>query len=149
MNASHGAIVACTVEDRPALFDLYRASCPEVPVAAIASDVNEQSIRFWYACKSESGEIRVAMFVWASGVVFVLVRPEDVESEEVAAAFLNLAREIRRRLAPSGVTELSILHSTRIQRFGELLERAGFLSKELVVARTMHFSAAGEVERKN
>lgn len=140
------AIVACTPEDRPALVDLYRASCPEVPFAAVASDVNDKSIRYWYACKTETGEIRVAMFVWASGVVFVLVRPEDVESDEVAAAFLSLAREIRRRL---GVPELSVLHSTCIQRFGELLERAGFLSKELVVARTMHFSTAGEVERKN
>ena len=77
---SPGTICRCTSDDRLALDDLYRALCPEVTFKEFASDLNDATIPYWYAFKDEQGEIRVAMFVWNNGAVWVVARPGECES---------------------------------------------------------------------
>jgi hypothetical protein len=144
-----GTVCICTAEDRPALTELYRAAHPRSTNFDLAADLRDADISSWAAFKNGEGEIRVAMFVWPNGVIWVLAKPEDAESDAVKLGFLWLAREVWRVLASSGVTELTVFHAKALHRFGELLEREGFLSKEVMVARTMHFSESGEVQRMN
>ena len=144
---SRGTVCVCTAEDRPALTELYRAAHPGSTDLGLAADLRDAVISSWAAFKNGEGDIRVAMFVWPDGVILVIAKPEDADDDAVKRGFLWLAREVRRELASNGVTELTVFHAKALHRFGELLEREGFLSKELLVVRTMHFTESGEVQR--
>jgi hypothetical protein len=85
---SSGTICRCSVRRPQALEDLYRASCPEVTFKEFASDLNDATMPYWYAFKDEEGEIRVAMFVWNNGAVWIVARPGERESPEVKRGFL-------------------------------------------------------------
>jgi hypothetical protein len=146
---SRGTVCVCTAEDRPALTELHRAAHPESTNSDLAADLRDAHISSWAAFKDGEGDIRVAMFVWPDGVIWVLAKPEDADSDAVKRGFLWLAREVQRELASSGVTKLTVFHAKALHRFGEILEQEGFLSKEVMVVRTMHFSESGEVQRMN
>ena len=70
--------------------------------------------------------------------------PASANPPEVKRGFLWLACEVRQALASIGVTELLVSHALSLRRFGEILEQEGFLSKELLVVRTMHFTEPGD-----
>jgi len=142
-----GTICSCTPEDRPALANLYQASYPEATFKDFMAGLNDSEIPYWSAFKDAEGRLRVAMFAWRNGVVWVMANPDDAESEEVRRGFLRLAEDARARLASVGVTDLFVAHTATLNRFGEILEHAGFLGKPYMVMRMMHFTDSGKGQR--
>jgi hypothetical protein len=144
-----GTVGPCTPDDRAALTDLYRAVYPDATAYDLANDIKDSESAAWGAYRDSQGEIRVAMFIWTTGVVWILANPEECGSPEVRKGFLMLAKDVRRVLAQSGVTEFAVVHAACLNEFGALLEREGFFSKPISLVRNMHFDDSGEAQRVN
>ncbi len=144
-----GTVSACTPADRAALTDLYRAVYPNAAAAEIAGDVRDDELPAWITYRDGEGEIRAAMFIRADGVALVLARPEESDAPEVKTGFLRVAKEARAAVAKYGVSELIVFHAASLEPLGRALEREGFLTKQLAIARVMHFGEHGEIIRAN
>ena len=144
-----GTVGGCIPEDRAALFDLYRAVYPNATTADLMTDIRDEEAASWAAYRDDQGEIRVAMFVWRDGIVWLFARPADCELPEVKRGFLMLAEHVHRVLAPSGVKGLAVVHAASLNRLGDSLEKEGFAGRAFNVVRPICFTDSGAVARAN
>lgn len=144
-----GTVGACTPEDLPALLDLYRAVYPNATAADLAANITDEDIRAWALYRDEQSEIRVAIFLARDGVTWLFARPDDCASPEVRHGSLMLAEHVYKAVAPDGVRHLVIAHAASLNRLGDSLEKEGFVSSAINVARLIHFTDLGEVARAN
>jgi hypothetical protein len=145
----HGTVTACTPADRAGLTDLHRASYPQATLDDLAADVRDEEAADWVTYKDEQGSILVAMHVYPNGLVYLLANTDESKAPEVRHGFLMLAQKAQEALTPRGIRGLCILHSASLQPLAKSLESSGFLSKEVSIVRTLHFSESGEVMRLN
>lgn len=136
-----GTIALCTIDDYVPLAELYRTAYPEERWGVLSYETDQ-----WMVYRDGDGQVRVAMMGCREGSVLALARPGD-DSPETKRAFVLLAKQMRRYLAPYGVTSLAIMNSPAVERLCSGLEREGFLGKGIVLVRAMRFTEAGELQR--
>ncbi len=149
LEVPYGAVVeVCTVDDRPDIVDLYRASNSASSLGDILFDLNDAKLPYWSAFKDREGRIRVAMLPCTDGVVYVVANPHDLGSDDLIGGFVELAQRVRARHVAHGVQKFFVAYGAGLEQFGEILERAGFVGAPLIV-RSMQFTGSGELARRN
>jgi hypothetical protein len=142
-----GVVSGCTVEDRPALWELCNRMDPLAPWLDIAASLRNENVGSWAVYRDNNREIRVAVFMQPGGTVHMVMKPEDMCDPVVKQGFLQLAQEVHRAFKMNGVADLVILCPERLKPFVQMLSSEGFLSREVYTAHGMHFTPAGDIDR--
>ena len=139
----------CTVEDRPALWELCRANDPLASTLEIGASLQGADLKVWAVYRDKNDKIRVAMYMYPDGAVHLVMKPEGMSDPEVKHGFLQLAREVHKafKVNSNGITALAILCPKMLKPFMDMLYREGFLSREVYTLHGMHFTPAGDIDR--
>jgi len=142
-----GVVSGCTVEDRPALWDLCKANHPLASSFDVAATLKDADFGAWAVYRDHNQTIRVAVLMHPNGAVQLMMKAEDISDPEVKQGFLQLARQVHKAFKLNGITDLTILCPKRLKPFVDLLYSEGFLSSEVYTIHGMHFTERREIDR--
>ena len=142
-----GQVSGCTVEDRPALWEMCRATEPLASVQEIGNSLQDADFARWAVYRDRNSRIRIAVYMNPNGTIHLLMQSEDMSDPEVKQGFLELARGVHKAFKVNGITDLVIVCPKVLRPFMAMLTNDGFVSAEIYTIHGMHFTGAGQIDR--
>lgn len=140
MTEVSGNLQGWTVDEMEAIRSLYFLVYPWARDEEFERDfVNPPPGTEWRVARDANGRIHLAVLMGAFGNVFPFLRPEESDSPEILHAFLSVMPEISAIFVQRGFSHGMFIVARTLQRFGQALERAGYVGPPNFEFRSIHF----------